>query len=252
MVPFHVFAFFGSQLLLWICAALLFYKGDYKRVPVFASYVAAHSVLSLISDIVSIAVGRGFVTIISFRWITVAETGITAVLEIAVLYELAHDLVLSRASLSSAARQLMRWTAAILLLAAAGTAAFLGRPGLERVMAAFQALDFSSSIIAFGLLTVLLIFTRALQISWHSLPTGIALGLAVTGSTEIAGSALLSVTTRAQYMEIDSARLTGFVVCVLIWLVYILLPDNQAHYSGEPLKLDELKNWDDQMQKIQR
>lgn len=252
MVFIHLCAWIVSQVLLWSCALLLFCKRIQRQNPVFAAYVVAQSLLLLTSDMASIGLVHRLISLDFFQWIAFAGVGTLAALEITLLYELANGLLLSRASLSSTVRALMRSAAAVLLLTAAGTAALLGKPGLGRVMAAFQTLDFSSNVIAFGLLIVLLIFTRALQISWRTLPAGIALGLAITGCAEITGSALLSHATRAQHTEIDSFQLVGFCGCVVIWLVYMLLPDEQARYSGERLKLEELKNWDEQMQQIRR
>ena len=252
MVSLHLFAWYGIQILLWLCAVLVFSRGIHKRVPVFAGYLAVQSILLLVSDFASVAFSHRVVSIDYFQWIAVGGTGLLAVLEIAVLYELVNSLVLSRASLSPIVRALMRWTAAIMLLIAAGTAAFLGKPGIARVMSAFQTLDFSSNIIKVGLLLALLLFTRTLHISWRNLSAGIALGLAVAGCAEIIGSASLSTTTRAFYMAVDSLRLLGSSACVMIWLTYILLPERQADYSGKHLRLEEITNWDKQMQKIRR
>jgi hypothetical protein len=96
---------------------------------------------------------------------------------------------------------------------------------MKTALVAFQALDLSSNVIKVALLLVLLLFTHALQVSWDSLPTGIALGFAVNGCVEITASAMFSKLDRIYYVDIDVLRMAGFHICVVIWLVYALMPE---------------------------
>lgn len=250
MLFLHQYLWIASNLLLWLCLVFFVYRRHQERYPILAAYFAIESFLFLPTAATNVLFSRHLMSLNTFQWGAVIGTGISSILELAVLYELANTLVLSRTSLTPILQGLLRWCAAILLLAATVVSALLGQPGLHRVMAAFQTLDFSSNVIEIGLLIVMLLFTRALRVSWGSLPAGIVLGFAVSASTEIACAALLSVLDRHQYTQIDSLRLLGFHICVVIWLVYILLPqDSAATYTGN-VKIADLELWNEEMQNI--
>jgi hypothetical protein len=103
-----------------------------------------------------------------------------------------------------------------------------------------------------GLLISLLFFSRALQISWQSLPAGIALGLGISASAELSGAALLSVLGRAGYIPVDFIRMGAFHLCVVIWLVYIFLPSRSPSFTGHRPDRTDLEAWDQYLQKMVR
>jgi hypothetical protein len=94
-----------------------------------------------------------------------------------------------------------------------------------------------------GLLLTLLLFTRAFRISWSSLAAGIALGLGIASSTEIAAAALLSALGNHYYFRIDTMRMAGFHVSVLVWLTYICLPNKRTGFTGHGPGEADLKGW---------
>jgi hypothetical protein len=171
-------------------------------------------------------------------------------LTLGVVYELVNQVILSRSSLGTTLRPIMRWSAAILLLLTAGAAAQLGI-AVERVVNVFEVLDFSTSVLQVGLLLVLLIFSRALRVSWRSLPVGVALGLGILGCVELSAAPLFSAFPH-HYMVIDVLRMTGFHVCVLVWLGYLIFPDRIPKFAGKPLKTSDLEFWDQELQKMVR
>lgn len=122
--------------------------------------------------------------------INIADVAASQLFTLGVIYELADELAFSRLSLRDSARSLMRWTLAVLLLVAAVTSALPQNGGLRSTWKIFQIVDFSGSLIKIGLLLALLLFTRALRISWGSLPAGIALGFGVYGTVELAAATL--------------------------------------------------------------
>src|SRR5512140_2447901 len=160
-----------------------------------------------------------------YKWCIVADTLATFVLELVVLYELLSVLVTSRSSLARIFRPLPQWTAGILTLVAVAGTALLRSSAVEQVMTAFRDLDFGLNLIAVGMLFSLVLFTRVLGISWRSIPAGIALGLGVDAVANVAVAPLLSQWGRAGYIAVDIIRMSAFQVCVLVWFVYLLLPE---------------------------
>jgi hypothetical protein len=145
----------------------------------------------------------------------------------------------------------MRWSAGLLLLLTAIAASRLGVT-VERVTNVFQGLDFSSSVLQVGLLAALFLFSRLLRVSWGTFPVGIAVGLGVAGSVELAAAPLFSALGSHRYAAIDAVRLAGFHVCVLVWLGYLIFPERRPRFPGGPLQASDLESWGQELQRMVR
>lgn len=188
----------------------------------------------------------------SYRYAAAAGLAVSVTLGFIVLYELCKETLFSRSELARVLFSFFRWTVAALLLAGALLSALLPQSTLERVVAVFQVLDLVSSLLRIGLLFALLAFTTALNISWKSLPAGVALGFGVWSCAEMAGSSLLSILGKRGYLTIDLVRMGAFNVCVLIWLIYIFRREKTPKFTGTALQLSELELLDQQMQRMLR
>jgi hypothetical protein len=184
--------------------------------------------------------------------VLIAGVGVSALLEFAVLYEIANELILSSPYLARNLHPLLRWAAGASLLLAVVVSAMLSRPDLAKVITLFQTLALSANLIEVALLLTLLVFTSALGISWRSLPAGIALGLGVSAAAELGASALLSQFGRSGYVTTDLIRTIAFSICVLIWLVYVLLPERTKARRADDLQLSDLELQVQELQKMVR
>jgi hypothetical protein len=186
-----------------------------------------------------------------YRWLLDIGSGISALLELAVLGEIAKLTVPSdRAPIPL--RGIMRWTAALLLLVAAVMSAWSSKPGLDRAVGVFQSLDFSANLLKIGLLLVLLSFTSILGVSWKSLPAGIALGFGVSAGAEMSASALLSEVGKIGYIPIDLIRMAAFHLCVVIWLFYILRTGKRPGSIATAASRSQLELWNQELGKMVR
>ena len=176
---------------------------------------------------------------------------IISLISFGVIYELVNQMILSRSSLAKTIRPVMRWSAAVLLLLTAVVSARLGLT-VERVMNVFEVLDFSTSVLQVGLLLVLFLFSRALRVSWRSLPVGIALGLGILGCVELSTAPLFAVFRVHRYALIDDVRMAGFHACVLVWLAYLVFPKREPKFTGTPLQKSDLESWDEELQRMVR
>lgn len=239
----------APNILLAPCICGLLRKRSYRELPLFTAYTA----VQFIFFVVSFALDRvPTVSLSLYRWAILILTAASAILELAVVYELAENLIVSHSSLSRVLRPLMRWVIAVLLLVTAASLATFNRESTERVMKAFQALDLPTNAIKLGLLLTLVLFARALRISWRSLPAGIALGFAISASAELAAAPLFSELGSSYYARIDVLRLIGFHACVLIWLIYIFLPSKPPSFTGDRPDRTDLEAWDQELQKMVR
>jgi hypothetical protein len=240
------------SILLTVCLAGLVRLDVWRRFRFFLAYVLFEIAQTLLFVCMSFLFSPSVSTLTSYRWIAVGAKGINAVLGLAVCYEIANELFISRASEAHIPRSLMRWCAALFLLASAVISALLSSSAADRIISTFQILDFSANLVKMGLLFTLVLFAAALNISWRSLPAGIALGFAVSAAGEMAGSSLLSVLGRSGILTSDFVRMGTFNVCVLIWLVYVLRREKPREFTGTGLQLSELEVLDQQMQRMIR
>jgi len=188
-----------------------------------------------------------------YERINIADLAASELFTLGAIYQLANELALSRLPLRDAVRSLIRWTLAVVLLVAAVMSALFQNSSLRSTWKVFQMMDFSGNLVKLGLLLALLLFTRALNISWRSLPAGIVLGFGIDGSVELSAATLFSVLRQEKNLVfLDAVRMAAFHVCVLIWLVYIFLPGKPLSFTGRRPDRTDLEAWDQELQKIVR
>jgi hypothetical protein len=175
-----------------------------------------------------------------YKWFVVVDVAATFCLQLFVFSEILRELLSSNESVTQILQHWPRRTAAALTLTAVFFAAFLPVTAREQVMNVFQTLNFGVNLVAIGLLLAMGVLTRVLGISWRSVPAGIVLGLALAAVGDIGSSALMAQLGRQAYIALDIARLVGFHVCTLVWLVYVLLPERAAqHLSGANVEVSD-------------
>lgn len=247
------YLFVAPSVLLGCCAFLLWRQRLDRKYPIFAAYVGFQFLQFIVLFTADLLALSSIGSLATYRWVLVGATGVVAVLQVGVLYELASELLLSQSSLANSVRPLLRRSLASVLLIAVGSSALLPQTASERVVTAFQVLDFASNLMATGLLLTLTLCTRALRISWRTLPAGIALGLGVNATAELCGSALLSVVVgRSGYVATDLIRTGSYHVCVLIWFIYLLRPAPSPNLKGKRFRKADLEAWDEELQKMVR
>lgn len=235
-----------------LCALILARRKQWKAFPAFTLYLVLQ-VLEFVGLMAAdlLIVGSVF-SLPTFRWMLVILESVEAVVQLFVIYELAKHLLLSRPSSAKILSSSSRIIFAALLLFTAGFAAVLPQNGLDRVMAVFQILDFAASLVTMGSIIALLLCTRALSISWRSMPAGIALGFGIITAAELISSPLLPAMAVHQFIPTDFFRMGADHVAVLVWLVYILLPEPASRYSGAGIAKSEFEGWQQQLQGLLR
>lgn len=241
----------APNFLLLLCIIGCVRRRLYKRYQPFFSYIT-YELIAFLVLLTADIVPSQIVQLTNYRWILAVSSGLTSMFQLWLLYALGNDLWWSRPTLSHAVRPLVRWSLALIILFAAFSSALLSKPGLERVASAFQFLDFSGNLISVGMLMALLLFTRALSISWRSLPAGIGLGLGISGTAEIAAAPLYAALGHDYYIRLDILRMSAFQVCVVIWLIYIFMPSRPPGFTGHRPDRTDLEAWDEELQKIVR
>ena len=101
-----------------------------------------------------------------------------------------------------------------------------------------------------GLLLALLLFSRFMGLSWRRSAFGIALGLGILTSVDLATSALRAEFTSAASREFLNLLVTGTAfVCVSIWIGYLLVPELKPA-TPTVVPHDEVETWNRELQHL--
>jgi hypothetical protein len=237
----------APHILLGIFLTCLFRRGLQRQLPIFVGYVLFELVQFTVLFIIFLH--SPFPAAI-YQWTLVVGTGISSILELGVIYELANELLLSRSSLASVLRPLLQVILALLLLGAAiGSGAF-SVISIQRVTNIFEMIDSSSNLIEAGMVLALFIFARALRVSWRSWIAGVALGFGLSASINLISAAMRAEWGKRAFNAADLAQMTGFHVCVVIWLASLFLVDRTPPFPDGKLKISDLELWDQELQRM--
>ncbi|HEX6505913.1 MAG TPA: hypothetical protein VF011_21960 [Terriglobales bacterium] len=186
----------------------------------------------------------------------VHETG-CIILRFAVIYELFVAVLGRYPTLRDSAGPLFRWGTAALLVIAVTVAIYhkLG-PNGNVFDAALNLMDRTADIIQCGLLLALLVFSRYLRLTWRNYAFGIAAGLGIFATVDLATAAILmesrNIPPEQQYqlaIKMDLISMAGYLFCVLIWLAYALLPEPAAQVA-EQIPEHDLASWDHELERL--
>lgn len=237
----------APHILLGIFLICLLWRRLQRKLPIFVAYVVFELVQFIL--LFTIFLHSPFPAAV-YKWTLVVATGISSILELGVIYELANELLLSRSSLGSALRPALQIILAVLLLGAAiGSGAFSGI-SVQRVTNIFEMIDFSSNLIEAGMVLSLFIFARALRVSWHSWVAGVALGFGVSASIDLVSAAVRAEWGKRAFVAADLTQMAAFHVCVVIWLVSLFLADRTPPFTSAKLKVSDLELWDQELQRM--
>lgn len=220
----------------------------HKQLPLFCVFTVFEILRCVLLFTVSRLVTDSSVYV--YVWVLTCTEPIDAALQLAVVYELTENLIFSRTSLGGMLRRVFMWTVAGLVLIAAATSGSLHNISREKIANIFETLDFSFGLIQVGILVALFLFSRALRISWRSCITGVALGFGVSACIELATAALRAALGRSAFIAIDITQMSAFHVSVVIWLIYLLLPDRTPAFSGDGFEKSDIQLWDQELQRM--
>jgi hypothetical protein len=250
--PVALYLCVAGHVLLAACLVVFLRRQRWKEYPIFLAYAVFELVSFLVGYALIQLAQRSLVSSDTYHWTLSYFDVVRTAVELAVLYELADRIILSRSLLRATLRSLLRWSGAVLLLIAAGVSALLAPPSVTPAVRVFEVLNFASHLIVIGILFVLLLFSHALQVPWRSLSAGLALGFGITSGIEMTSSALVSALGAKSLIPMDVIRMSALLICATVWLVYVLLPDRSVVVSGMRLGKSEMEFWDHELQRMVR
>lgn len=237
----------APHILLGIFLICLLRRGLQRQLPFFVAYVVFQLVQFTV--LFTIFLHSPFSAGI-YKWTLVAGDGIGSILELAVIYELANQLLLYRSAIGSVLRPALQAILALLLLGAAiGAGAFSGI-SVQRAINVFEMINFSSNLIKAGMVLALFVFARALRVSWRSWVAGVVLGFGISASIDLVSAAMRAQWRTRAFVAVDLTQMAAFHACVVIWLVSLFLADRTPPFPDGKLKISDLELWDKELQRM--
>jgi len=209
----------------------------YREYPIFFAYTVSHLV-----RVVVLLWAHGQASSQAYRFTFLGADVLDAVLVFGTIYELYGHLFHSYDGVQKLADLVFRGAAALLLgLAVVAT---LTAPATESrsVLAGLFTLDRSVNVVSGGLLLLLFLSSLYLGLRWKRLALGIALGLALDSSVELAMFALRVYWGSLARPILPFISSGAYNCSVLIWVTYLLKPEPAPPPAKLPARL-ELEGW---------
>jgi len=224
---------------------LIFRRKLEKQSPFFVSYL----IFNVIAFLTFFTMAQILVRASTYQSALFVYICIYTALTLGVIYQLGNALLISRSSLIPLLHSVLRWSLAALVLAAAIGSAFLHEIDIPH-WKLVEPLDVSSALIRAGMLFTLFAFAWTLRISWQKWTAGIALGFGITACVDLASAPLRAAFGSAAIHAVDIIQLSGYNVAVLVWLIYLLLPDRKLRFAVNILPRSDMEAWSGELQNM--
>lgn len=180
------------------------------------------------------------------------DMALDTALRFGVIYEIYSHVFDNYAALKRLGKPIFRGALLLLLAIALIAATQAHQQSPDFVMYVLHVLEQTASILQVGLLLILLLFSAYIGLSWRNYVFGMALGLGIFASVELAAAALQASSLVAPGNIYRNLVVMGsFDFAVLIWLFYLLAPEPALNRAiGIPDHNLEL--WNKELQRLSR
>jgi hypothetical protein len=171
-------------------------------------------------------------------------------LRFAVVYEIFSHVFRPYPALSRLGRLLLRWTAVVLLFVAVTVAAYAPTDDAYRIVSGIPVIDTAVNLMQSGLLVFLFLFSSYFGLSWRSYAYGIAVGLGIFSSVDLATESIRVATgIAAGSYALDFVTMAIYHCSVLIWLIYLLAPESLRR-TVKNVPENNLEQWNAELQRL--
>lgn len=144
------------------------------------------------------------------------------------------------------------WAGALLLIVAAAVAVYSPSPQGPWMLSGVYVIGRTISIIQCGLLLFLFLFSSYFGLSWRSYIFGIAAGLGIYATVDLAASSIWMQTGPYHPNDIFGfVTMATFHCCVLIWFFYLISQEPVRRTVGE-IPHNDLEVWDRELGRLLR
>jgi hypothetical protein len=176
--------------------------------------------------------------------------GFSTVIRFAVINELYRHFWRRYPALDGPGRYVFLGSIVVLLLIAAIVGISAPVTSTKFLFNVTYALDRAVSVLQCGLLISLFAFSRYFALSWRSHAFGIALGLGIFASVELATSSVWLHLGDFGNRAVNLFTMATYHLCVLIWMFYLIRPEEPTSYFSNPPPKHDLEIWNNELQRL--
>jgi len=243
-----LFLWITPHVLLGVLAVVLCKRRLYREFPVFFAYVFYEIAEFILLFALYSVPGAGK----QYAYAYCATLLLSIALRFGVIDEVSKDLFRESQFLKVSARRSLRCVTGLLLVMCVLLAVYAPGKNSTKWIAGVSVVNRGAAMVQCGLLLSLLLFSRFLGLSWRRPAFGIALGLGVLTSVDLAMFALRTAFASWVAVEFFNLLITGaYLVCVSIWIGYLLAPELEPA-SLTVVPHDEVETWNRELQHLLR
>jgi hypothetical protein len=243
----YYYLWIAPHVILLAVAFLLVRRRLQRELPFFLAYVIFEIVQFVVMFYV---IHATWTTNEQYFYVYLAGFACSMALRFGVIYDIVNYLFREYPALGQLGSKLLRWTAALLLLIAVGTAAYSSREGVHLVARLWLVPDRAVSVMQCGLVVLLFVFSKHFGITWRNYVFGIALGMGLRAAFDLGYSAV-RIWLGPDYAATTFNMLdNGVYHCaVLVWLGYLLAREPVAR-RVVPLPANDLEKWNRELERL--
>ncbi len=239
-----LFLWISPHVLLGVVALVLYKRRLHRELPSFFVYV----LYEIVESVMLFALRSiPSVTGEQYAHAFYATLFLSIALRFGVIEEVSTNLFRESMLLKVAARRSLLCVTGLLFVTGVLIAVYA--PGDISVrLVAGSIVSRGMAMVQCGLLLALLLFSRFLGLSWHRPALGIVLGLGVLTSVDLAIYALRTEFGSTVWVPYLNLAMTGtYLVCVSIWIGYLLVPEPQPAFLTV-VSRDDVESWNTELQ----
>ena len=227
---------YGGILLQAAIAVAMIYRRVWRRFPTFFTY----TVFLVVRSLLLLVLRR--VSLDAYFYVYWGGELLSWALGLAVIQEVMQQLFAPYQAITRLATVLFRWGAGLLVALAVVVALASSGPDHDRVFAGILLFERSVRVVQVGLLSLLFVLAGFLHLRWPHRVFGIALGLALFTSVELAAVSLRSHTGMALQQTFTVLKPLSFVLAQAVWMAYFALPERLPAAESSPAST--MEGWD--------
>lgn len=244
--PLWHYLWIAPHVLQFVLALVMLRRGLFREFPMFFAYTIFQMVeegsLFVMDHSAAISANQYWCA----HWVGV---GIDVALRFAIIVEIFSSVFKKYAGLTQLSRIVFRGAAVVLLMVAIAVAARAPGDGTLPIIARVHVLALAVSVMQSGLLLLLIGCSTHLGLFCRSFPYGIAFGLGIFASVDLATETLRVWTGSIAGYGFDFVTMATYHCCVLIWLIYALAPE-AARSPAQEVPTSNLEQWNAELQRL--